>query len=174
MNDSDCEDPNDILIMGTAYTPSYDDCNDTTLFTADQMTSEFANNMKNLPVYIEHDNSIQVGTIKEAYIDEKRRLKTILHIAGNRMVNEKLPATLHRDPEYQRRFFNDLSLGNDIGLVKENDRVCVKSNIPSEVSVVKNGDRPETHIDDYWIVPKTQNVDDFFKEKIEPNIIRFN
>lgn len=168
------EDVHDIIIMGSAYTPHYGD-NETTLFTHEQVKDNFTDKLHNLPVYIEHDTRHQIGNVVDSFINEKRQVKALLHIHGNREVNRLLPATLHKDPENNGRgYFNGLSLGNGIGFERdENDKINIKSNTPSEISVVMNGDRPMTEIDEYWFVPKGKDVNEFIKENIEHKIQRF-
>lgn len=167
------DDTRDIIIMGNAYTPYYGD-DETTLFKHDQMNEEFTKKLNNLPVFIEHDTRHQIGNVVDAFVNEKRQVKALLHIHGNRQVNKLLPATLYKDPENDSRgYYNGLSLGNDIGFVKEGDKISIKDNVPSEISVVMNGDRPMTEIDDYWFVPKGVDVKTFIKQNIEPKIQRF-
>lgn len=167
------DDTRDIIIMGNAYTPHYGD-NDTSLFRHDEMNNDFTSKLNNLPVYIEHDTRHQIGNVVDAFVNEKRQVKAILHIHGNREVNKRLPATLYKDPENNSKgYYNGLSLGNDIGFVKDGHTVSIANNVPSEISVVMNGDRPMTEIDDYWFVPKNKDIKEFIKETIEPRIQRF-
>jgi hypothetical protein len=168
------EETHDIIIMGSAYTPHYGD-EETTLFRDSEMNSDFTNKLKNLPVYIEHDTKYQIGNVVDAFINERRQAKTLLHIHGNSEVNKRLPATLYKDPENNcRGYYNSLSLGNDVGLsVDDNSNVRVDTNVPTEISVCMNGDRPMTEIDDYWFVPKGANIKDFINSTIEPKIQSF-
>jgi hypothetical protein len=163
----------DILIMGSAYTPHYGD-EETTLFNHNQMNNDFTKQLDNLPVFIEHDTRHQIGNVVDSFVNEKRQVKALLHIHGNREVNKLLPATLYKDPENDSRgYYNSLSLGNSVGFVRNGDKVSVQNNVPSEISVCMNGDRPMTEIDDYWFVPKGKNVRDFIRENIDPTIQRF-
>lgn len=170
----DNDDDHDIIIMGNAYTPHYGD-EETTLFNHNDVKNDFTTKLKDLPVYIEHDTRHQIGNVVDSFVNEKRQVKALLHIHGNREVNRLLPATLHKDPGNDGKgYYNGLSLGNALGLIRgDNDKVSVGSNTPSEVSVVMNGDRPDTEIDEYWFVPKGKNINDFIKENIEPRIQRF-
>lgn len=169
------EDSHDIIILGSAYTPYYGD-NVSTLFNHNEMNSEFVKKLKDLPVFIEHDTKHQIGNVVDSYVNEKRQLKTLLHIHGNREVNKRLPATLYKDPENgSKGYYNSLSLGNNVALEQdENNFVHLRANVPSEVSVCMNGDRPMTEIDDYWFVPKGTDVAEFINTHIEPKIQRFN
>lgn len=168
----DMSDTHDIIIMGNAYTPHFGD-DESTLFTHGEMNNDFTKSLENLPVYIEHDTKHQIGNVVDSFVNEKRQIKTMLHIHGNREVNKILPGTLYKDPTDNKRYYNSLSLGNNVGLVKKGDRVSVSGNVPSEVSIVMSGDRPMTDIDDYWFIPKGMNVKDFIRENIEPTITRF-
>lgn len=171
--EDDCDDTYDILIMGNAYTPHYGD-EETTLFTHNQMNQDFTKQLENLPVYIEHDTRHQIGNVVDSFVNEKRQVKALLHIHGNREVNRLLPATLYKDPENDSRgYYNGLSLGNNLGLIRDGDKISVKENVPSEISVVMNGDRPMTEIDDYWFIPKGKDVREFIRENIDPKIQRF-
>lgn len=164
----------DLLVLGSAYTPYYGD-ESSTLFKYNEMNASFAKSLLNLPVFIEHDTRHQIGHVVDAYINEKRQVKAILHITGNRVVNEKLPSTLYRDPANGgRRYYNSFSLGNDLTFTRnENNVLKVATNVPCEISICREGDRPMTYIDDYWILPPGVNVYDFIREKINPMINRF-
>lgn len=170
---------NGLIILGTAYTPQYEDDNNkddqTTLFKHNQIDNNFANSCKNLNVHIEHDDGIKIGTVIDAYVNEKRQLKTLLHIDNsNKFVNELLPPKLNLDPKTNKRFYNGLSLGNDISFTKRDDKVSVNSNKPVEVSIVMNGDRPDTFIDDYWYVPKSMSPEEFIQKELSNKIQRFH
>lgn len=170
---NDEDDVYDILVMGNAYTPHYGN-DETTLFTHEEMNANFTKQLENLPVFIEHDTKFQIGNVVDSFVNENRQIKTLLHIHGNKMVNQILPGTLYKDPENNSRgYYNSLSLGNDIGLVREGDRVTVKENVPSEISICMNGDRPKTEIDDYWLIPRGKDVKEFIRETVEPKIQRF-
>lgn len=172
--ENDCECSNGVLIFGTAYTPTYDDDYDGTLFSHEQMNEEFAERMKNLPVYIEHDASVPIGKVKDAFINERRQLETILHVNSSKEINKRIPPTLYKDPENGGKgFFNALSLGNDITFNFSPDKckTTIDSNVPTEVSIVRNGNRPLTEIKDYWIVPETvEDIDDYINNHIKPKI----
>ena len=171
----DCCDksPHEILISGCAYTPLYGEDSPSTIFKHDQMTSAFAESVKGLPVYIEHDTSKQIGEVYDAYINEKRQLMTLLHINNNPIANKLLPPTLYKDPAVNQRYYNALSLGNDASFGRKDNLSPpeVRSNVPAEVSLVMAGNRPMTEIDDYWLLPKHTSVNKFVKDKITPNII---
>lgn len=164
----------DILIMGSSYIPNYDD-DESTLFNYKDMNKDFTSKLENLPIYLEHDTRHQIGTVVDSFIDEKRHVKSLLHIHGNKTVNNILPGTLYQDPENDNnRYYKGLSLGNDVKLVKDGEKVSVKSNVPSEISIVMNPDRANCYINDYWFLPNNTNVKDFIREKIEPTIQRFD
>jgi hypothetical protein len=171
----DTED-SDILLMGCAYTPLYGE-DQTTLFKHGDMTDAFAKSIKDLPVYIEHDTTRAIGKVRDAFINEKRQLMTLLHISGDPLANKLLPPTLYKDPDNDNKgFYNALSLGNSVGF-KITDHGTYKTkevqgNVPSEVSLVMAGNRPMTEIDDYWFVPKNADIDDYIKETINPFIVR--
>jgi len=150
---------NDVLVLGVAYTPAYED-GETTLFKYSEMTPAFAESLRGLPVYVEHDTRIQIGTVHSAYINDSLQAVALLHIHGNTMVCDRLPAFLDRDPRTGRAFYNAFSLGNELLLWRnpDTDAVEVMSNTPSEVSVCVDGDRPQTDILDYWVVPTTCDV----------------
>lgn len=174
------ESPNDILVMGCAYTPYYGD-DETTLFKHSDMTSQFAESVKNLPVFIEHDTSKQIGEVLDAYINERRQLVTLLHLAGDPVANSILPQTFYKDPmNGHRGYYNALSLGNDVGFLVEKDPTGafttkkVVNNRPSEVSIVRAGNRPMTEISDYWQVPKHMPLSEFVNENINPFIVRYH
>lgn len=178
--DAEEETPNDILVMGCAYTPLYGD-EETTLFRHSDMTSQFAESVKNLPVYIEHDTSKQIGEVLDAFINEKRQLVTVLHLAGDPLANSILPQTFYKDPmNGNRGYYNALSLGNDVGFLVEKDpsglftTKKVVNNRPSEVSIVRAGNRPMTEISDYWIVPKNASLTEYINEHINPFIVRYH
>ena len=172
MNVENHTEEGDLLIIGTAYFPEFEE-KESTLFTASEMTREFADSVKSLPVYIEHDEKHQVGTIADAYIDENRQLKTMLHIHGNALAKEKLPAALSKDPESHEAFFQGLSLGNTIGLERNDSKIRVCENTPCEVSIVRKGDRPRTYIDSWEYLPASMTVQEYIRTNIEPNICRF-
>lgn len=169
--------PNDILVLGCAYTPLYGDDEPSTIFKHDQMNHDFAEQVKGLPVYIEHDTSRQVGEVHDAYINEKRQLMTLLHLSGDPTTNRLLPPTLFKDPDNNnRRYYNALSLGNDAQIFREHVNAVpqVKGNVPAEVSLVMAGNRPMTEIDDYWLLPKDVPMDKFVRDEVMRNIIRYD
>lgn len=171
------QDVNDILVMGCAYTPHFGE-EDTTLFKHDQMTDEFAKSVKGLPVYIEHDKRKQIGDVRDAYINESRQLMTLLHLVGDDYANQKLPHAFYRGPENDfRSYYNGLSLGNSVDFkIDHRDGYSLKEivgNRPSEVSIVREGDRPMTSIKDYWLVPNRESIDDYINREINPFIVRY-
>ena len=180
MNKMDEETPNDILVMGCAYTPLYGE-NETTLFKHGDMNNKFAETIKNLPVYIEHDTSKQVGEVMDAFINEKRQLVTLLHLAGDPFANSILPDAFFKDPfNGNKGYYNALSLGNGVGFLEEPDPSGeftwkkIVANKPSEVSIVRAGNRPMTEINDYWILPKNAPLHEFVNEHINPFIVRYH
>lgn len=174
----DEEVPNDLLVMGCAYTPRYGD-EETTLFKYNDMTQKFADSVTGLPVHIEHDTSKTIGEVRDAFINERRQLMTLLHLSGDPVVNKLLPAKLFKNPSKGgRAFFNDLSLGNDVGFKLEYNteggfsKKSVTDNVPAEVSIVGNGNRPMTDIENYWILPKNADIGQFINEHVNPFIVR--
>jgi hypothetical protein len=179
-SDEYSESPNDIVVLGCAYTPLYGD-EETTLFKHSDMTSDFAETVKGLPVFIEHDTSKQIGEVIDAYINEKRQLVTVLHLAGDPYANAILPQALYKDPNNDNRgYYNALSLGNDVGFIVEQhpsglfSTKKVVNNRPSEVSIVRAGNRPMTEIMDYWIVPKNSSLSEYLNETVNPFIVRYH
>lgn len=167
----------DILVMGCAYTPHYGD-EETTLFKHSQMTNDFAKNVVGLPVYIEHDKSKQIGVVKDAFINESRQLMTLLHLTGDDYANSKLPHAFYKGPENNyRSFYNGLSLGNSVEFkLDHRDGYSIKeivNNIPSEVSIVQEGDRPLTAIKDYWLLPSRESIEEYIRREINPFIVRY-
>lgn len=170
--------PNDLLLLGCAYTPQYGD-EETTLFKDGEMTQEFADKCVGLPVHIEHDKSKTIGEVERAYINECHQLMTVLHLYGDPVVNKLLPPKLYKNPDWGgKAFYNGLSLGNEVGFkmdyVKDGDYTVktIANNVPSEVSIVGEGNRPLTEIQDYWILPKNKNVAEYINEVINPFIVR--
>jgi hypothetical protein len=169
--------PNDILVMGCAYTPMYGD-DESTLFTHDEMNEEFAKSIKNLPVYIEHDKERQVGEVAGTYVNEKQQLMALLHLNSNPIANKLLPPTLYKDPKNGGKgFFNALSLGNDVKFeVTDHGDFTTKrviGNTPSEISLVRAGNRPNTEIDDYVFLPKNMTVTEYLAHSENPFLVRY-
>jgi len=156
--------PRDIVVYGRAYTPDWNaDTPTVNVFKSEQMNSQLATDTKGLPVFIEHDDKYPIGEVVDAYIDESRNLNTFLYISGNDLVNRKLPDTLDPHPMTKKRFYSGLSMGTDVALDQKSkcytQVVGVK---PTEVSLVRNPDRPEANIYDYWIVPRSSTDRDAF------------
>ena len=177
MDSESKDDVSDILVMGCAYTPHFGD-ESTTLFNHEKMTDDFAKSIKGLPVFIEHDKSRQIGDVKDAYINESRQLMTLLHLYGDDYANRKLPHAFYRGPENEfKSYYNGLSLGNSIDFkVEQRDGYSLKEvvgNRPSEVSIVREGDRPMTAIKDYWLVPNRESMEDYINREINPFIVRY-
>lgn len=171
------QDVSDILVMGCAYTPHYGE-EETTLFKHNQMTNDFAQQVMGLPVYIEHDKSKQIGVVKDAYINESRQLMTLLHLTGDEYANSKLPHAFYKGPENNYTgFYNGLSLGNSVNFkLDHKDGYTIKEivdNVPSEVSIVREGDRPLTSINDYWLVPTKESIEEYIAREINPFIVRY-
>jgi hypothetical protein len=167
--------PRDIIIHGKAYTPDYNlDAPLVNVYKSNQMTSELANKTKSLPVYVEHDSDFTVGKVVDSYIDENRNLNTFLHISGNDIVNSKLPPALEIDPHTNKRYYTGLSMGTDV-LLDESSKcyTTVKSVIPKEVSIVRNPDRPNAFIDNFWLLPRGESAEDFINEKSR-DILKFD
>ena len=133
-----------LIIKGVAYTPNYDNDNfDQVFLTRNEMTNEFAISTIGLPVYIEHDtDGPRVGHIINAYIDELWRLRVVLALDVkffNEMIYDKI----------KNGYFRDMSLGHNVHLLTDPSTSMRKivAKRPTEVSIVRVGDRPGTHID---------------------------
>jgi hypothetical protein len=174
MDIDDDETPSDILVYGCAYTPLYGDDEPSTIFKDVDMNNEFAETVKGLPVYIEHDTTKQIGEVYDAFINEKRQLMTLLHLNNNPIANKLLPPTLYKDPNNNERYYNALSLGNDARIFKRDEYAPPEmgQNTPAEVSLVMAGNRPMTEIDDYWLLPKQMPIDQFMKDNVYPSIVK--
>lgn len=166
--------PSEILVYGCAYTPSYGNDSPSTIFKDDEMNAEFAETVKGLPVFIEHDTSKQIGEVYDAFINEKRQLMTLLHLNNNPIANKLLPPALYKDPENNERYYNALSLGNDARIFRRDEYSPpeVGGNVPAEVSLVMAGNRPMTEIDDYWLLPKQMPIGQFVNDNVYPNIVK--
>lgn len=149
--------PNDVLILGTSYTPDYDTKSaKTNVYKFNEIDEKLAKKTKNLPVYIEHDDRYVVGKVKDSFVDEKRFLNSFLHISGNRVVNEALiGGAISIDPLTNKRFYNGLSMGTKVALdTTSKPYTFVKNVEPQEISIVQTPDRPNAFIKDFWILPK--------------------
>ena len=92
----------------------------------------------------------------------------------NRAAKELLPGKLERDPDTASRFYNSLSLGHDVALKVDNAATCVESKEPKEVSIVMQGDRPETDIEDFWFLPRGADAHEFIAKVLGHKITRYN
>lgn len=164
----------DILVLGTAYVPSFSD-SDTTLLTHAELTQELTSSLINCPVYIEHDTDYQVGEVMDAYLDERKNLKALLHVYGNPLVNQILPHALEKVNENgeSRRYYESFSLGNRVLFEKDDVGVRISGKIPQEVSICRKGDIDGTDIDDYWIVPRSVSARRFAQENLLTKMHRF-
>lgn len=161
----------DIFVLGTAYVPRFSD-DDTTLLKYSEITADLARKVVNLPVYIEHDTRYQIGEVYDAYMDERKNLKALLHVYGNPYVNNILPHALAGGVE--DRYYKSFSLGNTVNFrTVGEDRYAVGDKEPQEISICRLGDVPGTYIDDYWIVPNSVNARQFAENRILKNIHRF-
>lgn len=169
------ENPRDIVIHGTAYVPDWNmESPVVNIFKSNQINRDLCNRTKNLPVFIEHDTNVPVGTVVDCYVDEKRNLNTFLHISGNKMVNKKLPLTLEIDPFTNKRYYTGLSMGTNVRL-DETSRgfTTVKDVTPTEVSIVRNPDREGALLKNHWLVPRHESPEEFIKSKVK-SIQRFD
>lgn len=151
----------DILVYGTAYTPFYHDPTsdknrrpDTTYYTFEEMTQEFAKSLIGLPVLIEHTVEETAGYILHAYVTDTYQIKTILRITDP-WWKTILSNRLLRDPSINDGMvFNELSLGNVVlRYVDEDNKEVMYPTEAREVSIVQYGDRPFTTIDFYTFIP---------------------
>lgn len=163
--------PNDVLILGTSYTPDYDLKGvKTNIYKSTEINDTLAKKTTNLPVYIEHDDRYVVGTVKKSFVDERRNLNSFLYITGNRTVNEALiNGAISIDPMTNKRFYNGLSMGTRVALDTETKPYTFVTSVePQEISIVRNPDRPNAFIKDFWILPKyVENKDEYID-----NIVR--
>lgn len=175
MENDDSDIPSDILVYGCAYTPLYGEDEPSTIFKDFEMSTDFADTVKGLPVYIEHDTSKQIGEVYDAFINEKRQLMTLLYLNNNPIANKLLPPTLYKDPELNERYYNALSLGNDARITRKDEFSPpeLDRNTPAEVSLVMAGNRPMTEIDDYWLLPKQMPLKQFVEENVYPKIVKY-
>lgn len=165
----------DILVLGTAYVPSFSD-SDTTLLTHRELTRELTQSLIQCPVYIEHDTEYQVGDVMDAYLDERKNLKALLHVYGNPLVNQILPHALEKVSENgeHKRYYESFSLGNKVLFEKDEDTgIRISGKIPQEVSICRKGDIPGTDIDDYWVVPRSMSARQYAQENLLGNFHRF-
>ena len=150
------EDARDILVYGVAYTPDWSvDTPVVNVYKPNHMTDDLAKQTVGLPVFVEHDCEYPIGNVADAFVDETRNLNTFLHVKGNPLANKKLPSALAVDASTRRRHFSGLSMGTDV-LLDDNSKCYtqVSAVVPTEVSIVKNPDRPKSYIKDYWVLPR--------------------
>ena len=180
-DDSDLNDsktPNDILILGCCYTPEKNPKYNGPLMRYDEINQSLINSITGKNVYIEHElktkdgtDRAPIGQVVDAYINSDGQLMSFLHISGDPIASSIIPHGLVKD-ENGKRYYNDLSLGHGVGYVydEKNDHFNVVSKTPEEISIVRNGDRPNTRIQDYWLLPNSTS-----KQKIKemiPNLIK--
>lgn len=150
--------PNETVVCGIAYTPEYSDNYRGSYFHSSAMNEEFTEKLMGKPVYIEHDTSVRVGTVVDAWIKESTKQAIVLmHIHSDDMAQRLLPDKLHNG------FFRELSLGNDVAtLLHEDGDIEIVGNEPVEVSIVRKGDRPDTRILDWAVFnPNAMGVHEF-------------
>lgn len=171
------EKPNDILILGCCYTPETTDDYEGPFFRYDELDQNIVENIKNKDVYIEHElvdedgnKRPPIGKVVDAYINSEGKLMSFLHITGDPIASSLLPHGLVKD-ENGRRFFNDLSLGHGVvfNIDNESDKIQIQKKIPEEISIVAEGDRPDTNIVDYWLLPYNTDVNEI--KRMIPKLI---
>lgn len=166
LNDND-ENPRDIIVYGRAYTPDYDlNSPVVNIYKSNQIDSKLASATDGKPVYIEHDTKYPVGSVLKSEVDSLRNLNTFLEVSGNKMVNSRLPPCLEIDPFTNKRYYGGLSMGTDVELDVSKTYTTVKSVRPTEVSIVRNPDRPQANIYDYWIVPRDYKGSEYLSDHI--------
>lgn len=139
----------DIVLTGCAYTPEFKEGYHGTLFHVSDMTPQFAESIVGLPVYIEHDTGIPIGCVTDAHIDYSSRLIVTIKVYGNTIVTSLLP------PKLASRFYAGLSLGHAVQFKMGDDgTVGVHSLTPTEISIVRKGDREGTDIFHYQVVSR--------------------
>lgn len=152
----------DLIVIGIGYTPIYEESYHGTLFSHEEMTEELARCVRGIPCCVEHDDKIPIGYVLDSEITSTMQLRVALHIHGNDMVLEALPGAL------QERYFNSLSLGHDVSFDIRDSYVSVHAKRPSEISIVRAGDRPLTHIEDFAFVPPGVHVQEYYRKHIRP------
>lgn len=160
--------PNDILILGCCYTPETKENYEGPYLRYDEINDDIVNQIKNKDVYIEHElydedgnKRPPVGKVIDAYINSEGNLMSFLHITGDPVASTLLPHGLVKDAN-GKRFFNDLSLGHGVvfDIDDEKDTIHIQKKIPEEISIVATGDRPNTNIKDYWLLPYNTDVNE--------------
>ena len=153
--------PHDILILGCCYTPEHETNYEGPLYRYDEIDSKLVDSLKDKDVYIEHDivddkgqKRNPIGKVVDAYINSDGNVMSFLHITGDPIASSLIPHGLVKD-ENGRRYYNDLSLGHGVifDIDKNKDNIKIEEKIPEEISIVRTGDRPRTHIKDYWLLP---------------------
>jgi hypothetical protein len=166
LNDND-ENPRDIIVYGRAYTPDYNlNTPVVNVFKSNQIDYRLADATNGKPVFIEHDTKYPVGKVLKSEVDPLRNLNAFLEVSGNKLVNSKLPPCLEIDPFTNKRFYSGLSMGTDVELNIGKTYTTVKSVRPTEVSIVKNPDRPNAYIYDYWLVPRDYKGSEYLTDYV--------
>lgn len=172
------EKPNDILILGCCYTPEIKDDYEGPYYRYDEINNDLVESIKGKSVYIEHDiedddgdKRPPIGKVVDAYVNSNGQVMSFLHITGDDVASSLLPHGLAAD-KTGKRYYNDLSLGHCVqfGVDKDKNSVSIKGKIPEEVSIVRNGDRPDTRIHDYWFLP--HKTDENYVKRIIPEYIK--
>ena len=169
-------DPRELVVLGVIYTPDHANSGKgfrTNVYRPEDINADLVDQCVGLPVYIEHDDEFTVGEVLMAFRDENHNLNAFLHIAGNKLVNQRLPGALDIDPETNQRFYTGLSMGTDVYLDETSeDYTFVKEVIPKEVSIVRTPDRPGAEIIDYWVLPRHVDATEYVSE-LAAHIPRF-
>jgi hypothetical protein len=154
--------PKETIVYGTAYTPESSENYSGTLFHERDMNDHFVDTLMNKPVYIEHDDEVEIGQIIGGHIDrDTKQAKVLLRVHKNDIAQMLLPEKL------ESGFFQELSLGNDVVTeLYEDGRIQIVGNHPKEVSIVRKGDRPDTRILDWAIYdPNEMDLNTFVETR---------
>jgi len=166
----------EIIVQGCAYTPEYDDAHHGTNLKYDEIDCALTDHVKGLPCFIKHDAVHEKGTprqpigkIVDAYVNGEGELMTLLHISGDPVVLSLSPSKLIQG-QNNKRFYNGLSLGSNV-VIHETEKFNTKiySKTPTEVSIVREGDRPKAKILNCWMIPTGSDV-----KKLIPDLIGAN
>ena len=108
-----------IIIKGVGYIPEEDsEYKKSHKLTKSEMNESVLQSVRSLPVYIEHDTSVQIGEVLRGYYDgEDRRLMVDLWIYSNIMIISQLSDCISKDDNTSSRaFFTGISAGTAVTL----------------------------------------------------------
>lgn len=150
---------NQILIYGIGYIPVQGNESDSHMFVKAEMTEELAVSVTGLPVYIEHDTTVQIGEVVRGSFDEHRNLHVELLIYENVMIISHLSDCISKKSARtkERNVFNGISVGTSMKLRKVNvgtGEYAETYTVPHEVrftefSIVAHPDSPGCVITDW-------------------------